>query len=126
MKEEKIDLKIGIYAITGMGLLVYIFWMSLEDVNRMASLTLAINIIWYIYSCRLLYVYAQSAYKMNYTINYMVCALGCFIIYLLDIPILFRNICILFLSCEGYVRTFFVEIRKLIKESKQIESQGDE
>lgn len=100
--------------------------MSLENVIIMASLTLAINIIWFIYSRRLLYVYSESTYKKNYIINYMVCLLGCFIIYILDIPMLARNICILFFSCEGFARTFFVEIRQLIKESKQLDSKDDE
>ena len=122
MKEDEnkvTNIKIGVYAITGYGILSYLFWMGLEDAYTFAFFTFMINLIWYTYSRRLLYIDAdKSDYTKNYTINYLICVFGCLAMYNFDIPMLYRNICIFFLGCEGFCRTFFVEIRILIKESK--------
>lgn len=128
MKEDKkntidiIDEKIGIYAITGFSLLLYILWMSLESAYTLVYLTIIIDLIWYIYSQRLLRIYTESDYAKNYTVNYMVCVCVCASVYIFKIPMWYRNICIFIFSCEGFARTFFVEIRKLIKEAKELDS----
>lgn len=123
---ERIDQKIGIYAITGVSMLIYIFWMSLESASTLATVTLIIDLVWYCYSQRLLSIYIGDTYSKNYTINYMVCVYGCAAVYILNIPIFYRIIIVLLLGCEGFIRTLFIEIRKLIKESKELESKVDE
>lgn len=122
---EKIDQKIGIYAITGFSMLIFIFWMYLENASTLATVTLIMDLAWYCYSQRLLSVYIDDAYSRNYTINYMVCVYGCAAVYILNIPIFYRIIIVLLLSCEGFIRTMFVEIRKLIKKSKELDSMDD-
>jgi len=117
---EKIDFKLGIYTITGLSMLVYIFWMLIEDATYLAHITLVINLAWYFYSRRLLRVYADAKYAKNYTVNYMLCIFVCFLMYIFNISMPYRNPCIFIVSCEGFVRTFLIEIRLLVKESKEL------
>ena len=118
---ERINISIGVYAITGFSLLIYIFWIFLEDITKLSYITLIIDLAWFCYSRRILQLNGDGDYTKNYIGNYIICAFLCFVVYNLDISMLYRNICILLACCEGFMRTFFIEIRKLINKSSDIE-----
>ena len=125
MKNDKTsdtDKKIGIYAITGVSMLIYMFWMSIEEAYLLACVTLMLDLAWFNYSQRLLNVYLDGKYTNNYAVNYLICVYVSAAMYFFNIPMLYRNIGILCVCCEGFARTFFVEIRKFIKESNELES----
>ena len=121
-KDNKIDMAIGIYTIDAFILMNYVLYSLVENVDLVVEVAIIICMAWFLYSIRLLNLYAEMKYSANYMFNYVLCNIICLMSYKF-LPIQERFIIVFLVSVEGFARTFLIEIWRLIKISKEEENE---